>query len=592
MNAKRTNFRVTFGVAVVLLLAIVVFLISVTSNLKSARVDMTSDKLFTMSPAAAEILKGLEVPVQVKLYITPADKMPTQLRNLERDITEQMTNFQSVSGGMLEYEVLNPQDDEEMQNDLVSKGIQPFQVRSVEKDEVGVKLIWSAISISYLDKPEEVLPQVLPQNLPALEQDVIGPVYRLTRTDKPKVAVFGPKKELDQQVAMMYLQQGMQPPEPQPQFSKIPEILAQGHYETVPVDITEESPIPEDADLLMIMATTRLNERQLYEISRTLQRGVPVIMAVQAHEYGYSPAGNRGWSINAQDIDSGLDELLAKYGLGVSEDHFFDMAHETIDIPREVNLGGLRMQTREPVKLPMQIRVTETQMNQDLTLTNRIGSLFYLWGTPVTMDEAQLEANGLTATTLMSSSPDCWSQAWSEGPLPGGSVNPGGKTMLGEQPLAVLVEGQFPDAYAGLEVPAWPDDAAAGGEDGNEPTPLEAGPAAPAPVTPAPGQLMLIGSAKMFDDNIVGAMQNPLLLLNAADYLAGSQELLSIRSKILTQRLIKPVNQTAKVFWRIITIFLVPVLLTAFGITRLYLRNKEAGRYRQQLKQLQGGIRQ
>jgi ABC-2 type transport system permease protein len=588
MNAKRTNFRVTFGLAVLLLVAIVFFLISVTSNLKSARVDMTSDKLFTMSPAAAQILKGLEVPVQVKLYITPGDKMPTQFRNLERDISEQMNNFQSVSGGMLEYEVLNPQDDEEMQQDLMSKGIQPFQVRSVDKDEMGVKLIWSAITIGYLDKPDEVLPQVLPQNLPALEQDIIGPVYRLTRTEKPKVALFGPKKAMDQQMAMMYLQQGMQPPPPQDQFSQIPRVLEQGHYETVPVDITEDSPIPEDADLLIIMAMTQLNERQLYEIGRTLQRGVPVIMAVQAHEYGYNAAGNRGWEISGQEITTGLDELLAKYGLGVSKDHFFDLAHETIDIPREVNLGGLRMQTREPVKLPIQIKVTETQMNQELELTNRISSLFYLWGTPLDLNQEQLDANGLTATTLMTSSNDSWSEPWQPGPLTANQVSPAGKTMLGQQPLAVLVEGQFPDAYAGLDVPEWPADPAAA-EEGE--TPLEAGPEEPAPITPAPGKLLLIGSAKMFDDSLLGAMQNPLLLLNAADYLAGSRELLSIRSKILTQRVIKPVNQGTKVFWRIFTIFLVPVLLTAYGVTRLYLRNKEAGRYRQQLKQLQGSNR-
>ena len=33
--------------------------------------------------------------------------------------------------------------------------------------------------------------------------------YRLTREKAPKVAVFGPKKEVDRQLAMMYLQQGM-----------------------------------------------------------------------------------------------------------------------------------------------------------------------------------------------------------------------------------------------------------------------------------------------------------------------------------------------------------------------------------------------
>lgn len=589
MSAKRTSFRITFAVAVVLLTAITFFLISVTGNLKNARVDLTSDQLFTMTPAAAEILKGLEVPVQVKLYITPAEKMPTQLRNLERDISEQMRNFQSVSGGMLQYEVLNPQDDEEMQNALAGKGVQPFQVRSVEKDEVGVKLIWSAITIAYLDQPEEILPRILPQNLPALEQDVIGPVYRLTRNDAPKVALYGPKKELDQQMAMMYLQQGMQPPPPQDQYSMIPQILQQGHYETVPVDITEQSPIPEDADLLIVMGVAQLNERQLYEIGRTLQRGVPVVMAVQDHEYGYSPAGNRGWEISGQKVETGLDQLLDGLGLAVSGDHFFDMAHETIDLPREVNLGGLRMQTREPVKLPMQIRVTETQMDQDSALVNRIGQLFYIWGTPVLVDAARQAELGLKATTLVTSSNDCWSEPWTDGMLSPAIFNPQGKQMLGAQPLAVLVEGQFPDLWAGQEAPAWPVDPAAAEGEGQ--ADQAAGPEAPAAVTPAPGQLLLVGSAKMFDDNIVGAMQNPLLLLNAADYLAGSRELLSIRSKTLTQRVIKQVDQGGKIFWRVVVIFLVPTLFAVFGFTRAAMRRKEAGRYRQELKRLQGSAR-
>jgi hypothetical protein len=86
-----------------------------------------------MSPAAAEVLKGLQVPVQVKLYITPADKMPTQLRTLERDLTERMRNFEQVAGGMLEFSVYNPQNDEEMQKTLGAKGIRPFQVQSIEK---------------------------------------------------------------------------------------------------------------------------------------------------------------------------------------------------------------------------------------------------------------------------------------------------------------------------------------------------------------------------------------------------------------------------------------------------------------------------
>ena len=577
MTSKRRNFRITFAVSVVLLTAIAFFLISVLDNFPGARIDMTSNKLFTMSPAAARILKDLQVPVQVKLYITPEDKMSTQMRNLERDITEQMRNFEQVADGMLEFQVFNPQNDEDMQKTLTAKGIRPFQVQSIEKDEMGIKLIWSAITIAYKDKPEEILPQVLPQNLFTLEQDIIGPVYRLTREKAPKIAVFGPKKPVDQQLAMMYLQQGMQPPEPTEQYSQISQLLGQGHYETVPIELTEASGVPEDADALIVMAISPLNERQVYEINRTLRRGVPVIMGMQAHEYGYTPAQRGGWTITGQGLDTGLEPMLAEFGLTVSEDHFMDTASEVINLPREVNLGGLRMQTQEPVRLPIQIRVTEAQMNQDSPLVNRIGAIFFLWGTPIIVDDDQLATHGLEATGLMESSDNVWTEPWTDGPVTGAMLSPEGKTMTGAQTLAVLVEGTFPDTFEGVEVPAWPQAADPAAED----DPLSQVQATDAPVDPQPGQLFLIGNAKMFDDNILAAGQNALLLLNAVDFLAGSRELLDIRSKTLTQRVIKPVEAKQKMVWRFVAVLLVPILIAVFGIARTAMRRKEAARYRE-----------
>lgn len=583
MSNKRRNFRLTFAVLAVLSTGIVFAAISMLTNLRGARVDMTSDQLFTMSPAAVRILESLQVPVYVKLYITPTDKMPNQFKTLERDITEQMRNFEQVSKGKLQFSVHNPQDNEEMQKELIAKDIQPFQVRSMEKDEMALKRIWSAMTITYKEKPAEILPQVLPNSLVGLEQDIIGPVYRLTREGAPKVAVFGPKKEIDQQMAMMYLQQGMQPPEPQPQFARINDLLQQGHYTPVNVDLTPESLVPEDAAALIVMVNTPLNERQVYEINRTLQRGVPVIMGMQAHEYGYSPAQDgRDWDITAQPVDTGLEPMLAQLGVTVSEDHFMDLNMEVIDLPREVILGGLRMQTSDAVKLPIQIKVPEAQMSQESGLTNRIAQTFFLWATPVYADEAILEDHGLTSTTLIHSSGNVWSEGFGEGRLPDTLFSPVGKEMLGPQPLAVLIEGTFPDTYAHQGVPDWPgagDSASAGGP--NQPAPQDN---TPTPITPNPGQLLVIGSAKMFDDGVIAAPQNALLLLNAVDYMAGSRDLLSIRTKTLTNRTLKPMEAGTKLFWRFVTILLVPIILAVVGMTRAAMRRKEATRYREIVK--------
>ncbi len=41
------------------------------------RFDLTEDKIYTISDASKRILSELDTPVQVKIYITPKDKMPT-----------------------------------------------------------------------------------------------------------------------------------------------------------------------------------------------------------------------------------------------------------------------------------------------------------------------------------------------------------------------------------------------------------------------------------------------------------------------------------------------------------------------------------
>ncbi len=68
MSSKRRNFRLTFGVSVVLLLILAVFLTSVLGNFGGARLDLTEDKIFTMSPAAARILGDLDLKVILRRF--------------------------------------------------------------------------------------------------------------------------------------------------------------------------------------------------------------------------------------------------------------------------------------------------------------------------------------------------------------------------------------------------------------------------------------------------------------------------------------------------------------------------------------------
>ncbi len=575
---KRMSFRLAFGLAALLLLAISVFLVGILGDLHGMRVDLTEDRQFTLSDSAKDILSRLQVPVQVKFYITREDKMPTQLRNLERDVSDKLRDFSSASGGHIAFSVHDPSEDEELQELLQGKGIRPFQVQSVERDEIGLKLIYSAVSIAYMDKSEEILPQVLPQSLATLEYEIVSRVYRLTQEKQPVLAVFAPKPQLDPQMLGMYLQMGMEPPEMPDTWEQAVELLRSEHYDVRRIELTADSPIPEDADALLVLGPVNLNERQAWEIGRALSRGVSTLMAVQNYEYDYNPAQRGGFRITARQRSSGLEDLLRSYGLIVVPDQLFDAEHEVLSIPRTQNLMGMQIRTAEPVRAPMQIAVRGEQMNRELSITNRIEQLFYLWGTDIVKDPTRLVGLNLGAQVLFSTSKRAWHKPFSADPLTTADVTMQGKDLEPARALGYLVDGQFPD-YGGETPPAWPGPPAPAGE--GEPAPEEdtivfAG-------EPAPGQLVLFGCAKLFEQPILQAGHNSLLLLNSVDALALGGDLIGIRSKLITARSLKPIEATQKLLFRLFIVALVPVLLTLYGIARLLMRRKESDLYQESL---------
>ena len=80
-----------------------------------------------------------------------------------------------------------------MQQELAEKGIQPFQVQSVDKDEIGVKLIWSALTIAYKDYPTRWC-RACPAPDPGQPRDP-GDRPRAPADARPRPQAGGPRAE-------------------------------------------------------------------------------------------------------------------------------------------------------------------------------------------------------------------------------------------------------------------------------------------------------------------------------------------------------------------------------------------------------------
>ena len=557
------------------------------------RFDLTQGKIYTISPATKKILRELKAPVTAKFYVSPSDKMPTGMKAIEQDVVDKLQELSIASGGKLNFKIFhmeaanitNPQGKKQdsLEQQLRQKGIQPFQVRAIESDEVNVKLVYSSISVGYKEKADEIIPQVLPDNLHELEYQLMSKIYRMSLASNPKIALVAPfqEKQVDPEVAGLLAQLGGQIPNAyrEDAYEVLPMALDYEGYEMSRIKLTDKEPIPEGTKTLLVVEPSKMNDQQRYEINRFLVGGGSLLMAVQNYDYQYQPTGG-DLTILPNPKQPDVNSLLSEWGFGVEEQILIDEQSDVINLSGGSRVGPFELSV--PVKIPIQILLTQSEMNQDVSITSNLSTLFYLWGTSVDIQYDKVNSQGLKVNTLLHSSENSWLMPFKMNPLGPQDFVRMPESKRGPFPLAIMAEGQFADAFSGKPVPDWPKEekpaAEAGAEaDKKEDKAVES--PKPGPVTPAPGKLILTGAASMFQKNLVRGGGHLNLFMNIVDALTLGDELVTIRSKRPSDHSIGRVSAGAKIGWRFFVSIIIPILIAAIGTFRMILRRRSKQNY-------------
>ncbi len=561
--------KVVFSTAVFVGLLCAVLASWLLQDVNLGRFDLTQDKSYTISDVSLKVLKNLKVPVQVKLYVSPVESMPTILKTLEQQVSDKLSEMRAASDGKLKFRVihLEPLDakDEEVRKNLQEQGVAPFQVESIQKDEVGVKLIYSTLVIEYKEKPSEIIPRIVPQTLQTLEYQLLSRIYKMTQEDKPRVAIYAPVKneELSPELSQLLGAAGVKDQKDYEDDFKTASLLVKNNgYETKRVALTASDLIPEKTTTLVVLNPGTLNERQRYEISKFLYQGGHVVVAAQGFEFGYKREESGVEAEPKKQSLSDLNALLEKWGVKVSEDILCDKESEVISITTGQTIGPFALEM--PVKFPNQIVIRESTINKTSAFTDRLPSLFYLWGSALELSNDALSQSGLKSTVLFTSSANSWKMP-NDGHtnLSEKNSNPPAETK-GLYPLAVLLEGKFSSAFTG-KVPAWP---ATDGQEAAKIEDIQLG-------EQKPGKLIVVGCYKTFSEESIQNPGNINFYANIIDGLTMGEDLIAIRSKSGVIRDIKRVSNAEKIGYRFFAVFLLPLILLILTFIKVFLRKKE-----------------
>ncbi|MFH1119449.1 MAG: gliding motility-associated ABC transporter substrate-binding protein GldG [Bacteroidota bacterium] len=197
---KHTDIRRNNIIHLILAMVIII-LINVVGSFFFTRLDLTSEKRFSLSPSTRKLLRETDDIIYFKVYLE--GEFPAGFKMLAKSTREMLDEFRAYSDN-IEYDFINPSAAEnaktrgEVYNILMQQGLQPTDINVRTKQGQEQQRIFPGALVSYKGRviPVNLLadrvgapPQAIINNsAQALEYNISNAIRKLINTNKPKIA--------------------------------------------------------------------------------------------------------------------------------------------------------------------------------------------------------------------------------------------------------------------------------------------------------------------------------------------------------------------------------------------------------------------
>jgi gliding-associated putative ABC transporter substrate-binding component GldG/gliding motility-associated ABC transporter permease protein GldF len=428
-----------------------VLLLMVISGAKFFRVDLTSEKKYTLSHSSRDALEDLEDVVFVRIYLE--GEMPSEFVNFRNQIGDLMEECRAWAGEKLQYEFVNLYDepDEELRNRIIGQLYdQGLNVTSIQvSDREGGKtarLVFPGAMVSYgsftlpvnllKNNPSLSHEMNLNNSIQTLEYEFMRAIHSLTMDEVPRIAFIEGHGELDSLQTNSLMNELKN-------FFQVDRGFINGQIDAL-----------KKYRVLIIARPTRMfSEADKFAIDQYIMSGGKVLFFLDpVNPFADSLSGGTTVALANQ---VGLEDLLFKYGIRLNYNLVADLQCSAVPVNTASTAEEARWTLMPWVYYPL------LTGNQEHAVTR---GLNYVKGEfASSMDTLGNRNRELTATVLLSTSKSSRSR---EVPLyismEEVTVQPDPTLYKSSGlPVAVLLEGIFPSLYKNYPVPAgvYPGDA-------------------------------------------------------------------------------------------------------------------------------------
>jgi ABC-type uncharacterized transport system involved in gliding motility auxiliary subunit len=281
--------RVGFGVGGLIALAVLFLAVVMLSNvgLRGVRLDLTQNKLYTLSKGTQQVLRDLKEPVNLYFYFSRdavAKQSPLMMPYADR-VREFLEEVSARAGGKIHLQVIDPQpfsDDEDRAAEFGLQSLHP-----------GGEALYFGLAGTNSTDGRSAIPTFTADREEFLEYDVAKLVQELGTPKKPVIGLLssiGVQGQFNPQTGQMG--------EPWPIYTQLQQLFA---VRNLTADLDH---IDKDVDVLMLIHPKDLAPKTLYAIDQFVMRGGRILLLVDP---------NAGADLTGQDPRNPLAGAMANH---------------------------------------------------------------------------------------------------------------------------------------------------------------------------------------------------------------------------------------------------------------------------------------
>nr|WP_315233306.1 gliding motility-associated ABC transporter substrate-binding protein GldG [uncultured Flavobacterium sp.] len=556
-TSKKNNLK-----SVLIILAIVV-LANVIGSSFFHRFDLTKDKRYTLSQTSLNIIKQVQNPLSIKVYMQ--GDLPAEFKRLQQETKQLLEEFQAYNKNIV-FEFVDPLENEDasMDNikDLYRKGLTPINITVDDKGKQSQAMVFPW-AIAVYDNKEVNIPllknimgatttQKVIGSVQHLEYSIAEALNKITKAKQKKIAVIKGNGELQDILMAKFLLQ----------------VRESYHIGPFTLDSVAKSPIEslealEKYDLAVIAKPTEtFTDAEKQVLDQFIINGGKTLWLIDQVTAEMDSLYDSSGATLAYPKDLNLNDMFFKYGIRINPDLVKDEQGSPIKLATGEQGSATQFQEFNWKFAP------QVYSNSLHPIVKNLGGIKFDFASPI-----DTLKNGIKKTILLQSS------QYSKKIGTPTEVNlnivteetsPADYLNKGKIPLSVLLEGSFHSMFENRVLPFEQKTFQATGKENKM-------------IVISDGDLIKNQLDKNFQPIELGYDQrsgnlydNKDFLINCVNYLLDDTGLINIRSKDLDL----PLLDKEKVYenyirTQILTIGLPILILGLFGVVFTFLRKRK-----------------